>query len=294
MEKEGVLNSILLLFNSRKDIIIGVTWTSVLASILAGNGFPPLYETFLSTFATMFIISSVYFYNDIVDRDMDAHSTQEKKKGRPIAHGRVSISFSQSFVMVTGVLGLLFGWMVNNYVFAIGLTYFVVVLLYSYPKTRFKEVFIVKNLVTSLLFPTAFLIGASGVHNTIKPSILLTASTYYVLTVLVLPAIADMLDYREDLDFNVKTIGNTLSWGQNLMLFNCGVVLLLIGNILASYWYSVSPYVPLVTSFFVVYLMALSYSLRDENGETAAYKLRPISFAVLLLNPLILALSVFI
>lgn len=95
-----------------------------------------------------------------------------------------------------------------------------------------------------------------------RARILLTASTYYVMTVMVLPAIADMLDFREDIDFNVKTIGNTLSWTRNLLLFNWGVIFLLIGNVLASYWYNVSPYVPLVTSVFVIYLMGFSYSLR--------------------------------
>ena len=83
-------------------------------------------------------------------------------------------------------------------------------------------------MVSALIMPTAFLIVGSAIEYRISSNMLLLSGTYYLLTVFLQPAIADMLDYEEDLAFNVKTIGNTLSWKQNLVLFNIGIMMMII------------------------------------------------------------------
>jgi 4-hydroxybenzoate polyprenyltransferase len=291
MENKGLFESSIVLFKSRKDIIFGATWTATLATIIAGKGFPPITESFLSIIAVMMIVASVYIYNDVTDREMDAYSEQEKKKGRPIAHGIVSETVAMRFVFITGILGLGICLMLNRVVFSIGFTYYVLVFLYSYPGVRFKSMFVIKNLVTSLLFSAAFLIGGAAVEYKVSQSMLLMAFTYYVLLVLIVPSVADMLDFEEDLAFNVKTLGNSLSWKQNLVLYNIGILVLIVGNALLFFLFDVNYFVPILTIVLGISLMAYSYNLRNESGLTASYKLRPVSYAVLLLNPLLLALG---
>ena len=291
MEKKGFFESSILLFKSRKEIIFAVTWTGTLATIIAGKGIPPLTESFLSIIAVMLIVLSVYIYNDVVDREMDAYSEQEKKKGRPIAHGIVSETNAMRFVYLTGLIGLSLCLMLNRVVFSIGFVYYILLFLYSYPSVRFKKMYIIKNLITSLLMPTAFLISGAAVENTLSISMSFLAFAYYILTFLVIPAIADMLDVEEDLAFNVKTLGNTLSWKQNLILYNIGILVLVVSSAISYLLFDISYFVPIITSVVGISLMAYSYKLRNESGLTASYKLRPVSYALILINPLLLALG---
>lgn len=291
MENKGFIESSRILINSRKDILFAVTWTAALSSIISGKGVPPVSESLMSIVAVLMIVLSVYIYNDIVDREMDAYSEQDKKKGRPLAHGLVSINNAMKLVYLSGIIGLGLCFLLGRIVFIIGFTYYSLVFLYSYPKVRFKTKYIIKNLVTSLLMPTAFLISGASVEQRVSQSIFLLASTYYLMTVLLIPSIADMLDYDEDIAFNVKTLGNSLNWTQNLILYNFGIMVLIVGNLMLYYWYGTNVYSTLITCVIGFGLMGYSYKLRNEQGQEASYKLRPVSYGVILLHPLILAIG---
>lgn len=294
MKTQNFMKSSIILFQSRKEIIFAVTWAASLASIIAGKGLPPITESFTSILATMMIVISVYIYNDVIDREMDAYSNQEKKKARPIANGKVPINHAFIFVYLTGLIGLGACLLLNLTAFSVGLFYYILVYLYSYPKVRFKEMMILKNLVTALLMPAAFLIAGAAIENTISLNMALISGTYYMLTVFAQPAIADMLDYEEDKAFNVKTIGNMLSWKQNLTLYNIGIAIMIAGNILSYVLFRFNMVVPVLTTLLCLYLMVYSYNLREQNGITASYKLRPITYSLILLNPLLLAIGTII
>jgi len=291
MEKKGFLESSIALFKSRKDIVFAVTWAAALTTLIAGKGTPPLTESFLSIIAVMTITLSVYIYNDTVDQEMDSYSEQEKKKSRPVANGLVSETNAMRFVYLTGLMGLGLCLMISRLVFSIGFVYYSLFFLYSYPGVRFKEIYVVKNLVTSFLMPASFLISGAAVEHRLSLSISFLAFTYYALTVLVIPAIADMLDYEEDKAFNVRTIGNTISWKQNLILYNIGILVLIVGSAVSYLLFDFSYFVPILTSAIGITLMGYSYRLRNESGLTASYKLRPVTYVLVLLNPLILALG---
>ena len=294
MKSQNFMESSIILMQSRKEIIFAVTWSASLASIIAGKGFPPVVKSLTAIMATMLIVISVYIYNDVVDRDMDAYSNQDKKKARPIANGKVPVNHALFFVYLTGLIGLGACLTLNLTAFSVGLIYYIMVYLYSYPKVRFKTMMILKNLVTALLMPTAFLISSAAIENKISFSMALISATYYMFTVLAQPAIADMLDYEEDKAFNVKTIGNTLSWKQDLSLYNIGIAVMIVSNILSYAMFGFNIIVPVLTTLLCVYLMAYSYNLREQSGITASYKLRPITYSLILLNPLLLAIGTII
>ena len=215
MGKNSFLSSSVILIKSRKEVVFSVSWTAAIASIIAGRGFPPITISFLSILAILMINLSVYIYNDIIDRDMDAFSKQDKKKSRPIAHGVVSVTNAKKFIYLTGILGLGFCLMLNTTVFGIGLIYYILLILYSYPSVRFKTMYIIKNLITSLIMPAAFLMSGVAVENKISVNMSFLALAYFILSFSVLPAAADMLDVEEDLAFNIRTIGNTFQLFPN-------------------------------------------------------------------------------
>jgi 4-hydroxybenzoate polyprenyltransferase len=294
MEKKGFIGSVIMLSKSRIEIIFATTWTTALATIIAGKRFPPIKLSFLTIVAMMMINLSIYIDNDIIDRDMDAHSKNEKKRGRPIAHGKVSVTNAKRVVYITGLLGLGLCWLINMNVFSIGLVYYVILLLYSYPSVRFKTMYIIKNLVTSLVPAATFIIGGIALENRISFSILFLALAYFILSFTVQPVIADMLDFEEDRAFNVKTLGNTLTWKQNLILFNIGLIVIILTGVISYQMFNVSFYAPLILSAICIPAMVYSYMLRNENRLTASYKLRPVGLVLILITPLTLALwSVF-
>ena len=169
MEKHGFLESSIILFKSRKEIMFSVSWIAALATIIAGRGFPPITISFLSIVSIMMINLSVYIYNDLIDREMDAFSQQEKKKTRPIAHGEVSEINAKRCILLAGLLGLGSCLLLSSTVFTIGLIYYILLFLYSYPGVRFKTKYIIKNLITSLVLPAAFLISGVAVENRLSP-----------------------------------------------------------------------------------------------------------------------------
>jgi hypothetical protein len=87
---------------------------------------------------------------------------------------------------------------------------------------------------------------------------------------------------------HVKTIGNTLSWKQNLTLYNIRIVAMIASNIISFVVFGFHIIVSIVTTILCKYLMIYSYYLREESEITTSYKLIPISYT-LLLNSLLLA-----
>ena len=291
MKKKNFIDSSITLIISRKEIVFAVTWTASLASIIAGRGFPPVYLTLLAIFAVMMINLSVYIYNDVIDREMDAYSEQDKKRGRPLAHGEVSEKTALRFVGLTAIVGLAACYLLNLTTFSIGAAYFVILFLYSYPKIRFKTMYIVKNLITSLVMPAALLITVSAIEASISFSTLFIASSYFIMSFALLPAVADMLDYEEDLEFNVKTLGNTLSWKQNLLMFDAGVLVIIGSGIFSYIVLGMNILVPLAFSIIGIPLMLYSYMLRNESGLSASYKLRPLTYVLAMFAPLIFSIG---
>lgn len=291
MNNIDFIKSSIILIKSRKEIVFAVTWTASLASIIAGRGFPPIYPTLLAILTVMMINLSVYIYNDVIDKEMDAYSEQEKKKSRPIAHGEVTEKTAMRFVGLTALIGILSCYMINDITFIAGLVYFVLLYLYSYPNVRFKTTYIVKNLVTSLVLPAAFFITGTAVEQAITFSTLFLTTAYFILSFALLPAIADMLDYEEDLAFNIKTLGNTLSWKQNLLVFNVGILVIIISGLTAYLVLGLNMFVPIILTVIGVPVMGYTYVLRNESGLTASYKLRPVGYVLVMLTPLIMSIG---
>jgi 4-hydroxybenzoate polyprenyltransferase len=292
LTENNIIKSFFILFNSRKEIVFAVTWGTSLATLIAGRGFPPIFISLQSIIAVAMLSLSVYVYNDIIDRDMDAYSDKEKKKGRPIAHKRVTIPTAYKFIAFTAILGLGISYIIGITTFIISLIFYIVFFLYSYPKIRFKSMFIIKNIVTSAIIPVSILIGGTAVEGRVSPTILFSAGALYIFTFFVLPAGADCLDLEEDKAFEIKTIGGTLTWKQNLILFDSGIILLTLLTIVAYKQLLFTYYTPLLIGTFGLALLIFTLKLLNEDGKEASYKLRPVGYAYLMLIPLFLAIGI--
>lgn len=287
----GLVGSSISLFSSRKEVVFAFTWGTATATVIAGRGFPPIHTSLLSIIAVMLLSLSVYIYNDVIDRDTDAYSQTPKKKGRPIAHNKVPVSDAMKFVYITGVSGLALSYLINKFVFGVGLVFLVMFYLYSYPKVRLKRMYIMKNVVLAATLPTAILIGGAAVENRLSPMMLYTSAAFYVFIFLAGPAGTDCMDLEEDKAFGIKTIGGTLTWKQNVMLFELAILSMMVFTSTMYKALMFSYISPLLVTGFGVPVMIYLYRLTGEDAVTGSHKLRPVAYGYLMLVPLFIAIG---
>ena len=206
METTRFTKSMILLLDSRKSMAFIFTWTATIGAIIAGRGLPQLYPTILSIISSLFITLAVYLYKDVVDREMDAASTSETKRGRPIAGGKVPVINAMAAIYLFSVLGLVAAYMISQFAFIIASSFFMLFMLYSYPKVRFKRMFIIKSLITSTGPSWTMILGGNAVSGNLSAPLLFAAIVQAAFMFFVLPALADSFDIKEDSMFGMKTL----------------------------------------------------------------------------------------
>ncbi len=218
----GFIDGAIKIFRSRVEVIFLWTWSTVIATMIAGRGTPPLAPSLMILIAAILVTCSVYTYNDVVDAEMD--KTNKNKTNRPIANGTVSKAVAMVFAVLTGLAGLTLSYLVSLPSFALCLTWFIVFILYSLPGIRFKKMFIIKEVTSSSgqIFTT--LMGGFAVSSVFNPSVLFAGLIFWLFTFLGVPAFADSQDVEEDAAFGVKTLARTLDWRRKVQLMGIGVL----------------------------------------------------------------------
>jgi hypothetical protein len=110
----------------------------------------------------------------------------------------------------------------------------------------------------------------------------------------ILPAGADSINLEENNSFDVKTIGGTLSWKQNVYLFNIGVLILIVSSVAAYYLFGMSYLLPILMSVCGVPVIIYALRLINEDVITASYKIRPVGYLILMITPLIITIGAII
>lgn len=117
-----------------------------------------LIRAIICTLAFCFVSSGVYALNDIIDREADRH--HPKKKNRPIAAGRISVSAAILLVAVLWVTGSIMAWWVSWTALALVVFYSLMNIAYSF---RLKHVVIVDAFVIATGFILRVLAGTLGI-----------------------------------------------------------------------------------------------------------------------------------
>ena len=154
-----------LMFKAKLQGIFVWTWSTTVACLIVGRGFPPMVPTIMTVASMLFLAISVYFYNDVIDQEMD--SLNDVKKDRPLPSGAVSERNVMTIVYATAIIGLVLSYQINLYSFLFSLFYWVVFYLYSFPGIRLKSRFLMKDLVIFSGFPleTSFSSSAGAPLN---------------------------------------------------------------------------------------------------------------------------------
>ena len=289
---QSFLNSIKTLFVSRKSMAFIYTWTAAIGALIAGRGLPAIQPTLLAMGASLFITMSVYLYNDVIDREMDAASPTSNKKERPLAGGKVPLSHAMNTVRLFAILGLLFGFLAGRNAFIVTAFYFVLFSLYSYPKIRFKKMFIIKSLVTSTGPSLTMLIAGVAVGGIITTPLLFAAATEMVFMFFVLPGLADSFDLEEDKAFGMKTLAMVLNWTQKVQLMMLSVFIVFTAGIVGFYYLGFNLVLPSgITLFSVIMLKEITPLFKGYNEE-GARRVRKVAYGFFTFVPVLMALGV--
>ena len=261
-----------MLLKSRTEAFMIWTWVMAVSLLISGNGFPPIRPALLSIISMIFVVASVYFYNDIQDEDMDSLNTV--KRNRPIPSNEVNRDNILKIIYVCGLIGLSIAYFVNYYSFLFTLVFYIIFYFYSHPSVRLKTRFLGKDFTLFIGNPIISLIASFAVLNRFSPL------TFYVslLTGLYMltmgPALNDSSDLLEDKEFGVKSLTTLLSWKQKVQLMIVGILLLMIMMPLIQLQFGANIIVPVISVGMSIILLRLTYPVAAQYNEGKVMKAR--------------------
>jgi geranylgeranylglycerol-phosphate geranylgeranyltransferase len=284
--ESGFIQSLVLLFKSRTNIIFAFSWSAAFGCLIAGGGFPPIRETILAILASVFLPFSVYLYNDVIDREMDAASSNGAKKDRPVATGLVYPRTAMLFVIISSILGLIVTYLINFQTFTVSLFFFILFSLYSFPYVRFKKMFVIKSLVTST-GPSLFLIiGGTAVQGFTSLIVLFAAAMQMGFMFTMLPGLADSFDLEEDRAFGMKTMAMVLSWRQKVIMMITGTMFVVASTLISFRWLGLNIITPVLMVGYGILYMGTTLKVIGNYEENYARIVRKVAYGYFVLMPL--------
>jgi len=269
-----VLRSIPVLMRSKIMPIFHWSWTLALSLLIVGKGFPPIMPSILIFLSMIFVASSAYNYNDIIDREMDKENVV--KKNRPIASGEISKGDAEKVVYLLGIIGLAIAWFVNIYSFGFILLYFTNFILYSHPRIRLKNMFLGKEFSMFIGWPLTCLAANYAISSTFS---VIAFSSSILTSMLVLtmgPVIHESSDIVEDKKYGVTSLSTILNWKHKGQLMLLGIIIQIILVPIAQIQFGSNLLLPVISILILLTLLKFSYPLinkYDLNVVNSAKKI---------------------
>jgi chlorophyll synthase len=212
-----VLDSFILCAKSRYVVLFVYTWPAFIAYVLASSASPPMavLEVVRIIIAVTMVAFSVYFYNDLTDIQDDIKNKEmgnPTPASRPIGNGMITEGRLKKYIVVSGVIGLIFAYSLNLRVLALQSLYLFLGLLYSTEPIRLKKRFLMKQIIIAAGCILSILTGAMTV-GVFTPPIMYMIVIHFIL-IMGLNPIMDVRDIRGDKIVGVKSI--PVIWGPEL------------------------------------------------------------------------------
>ena len=210
---------------SRIEQLFYWPWCTFIACMVTSKGSPDLVKLLMAILTTLLTTYSTYIYNDTIDAEMD--TINPVKRMRPIASGKISKKSAMILFVVSGVLGLSLSYMLNINTFLVNLLYYILFTVYSHPRIRLKNMFIVKELVVAFGFPLNSLVGNFALSSVLNVSAIFAGVLVGTFSFLGMPALQDSLDEKEDGIYGVKTMARAFSWRRRIQMLGLAVLLMM-------------------------------------------------------------------
>lgn len=182
--------------------------------------------TLMVLVAMVFIVTSVYLYNDINDKEMDL--LNPVKKNRPVASKIVREEDAMKFIYLSAIIGLTIAYFINLYAFFFSFMFLFLFTMYSYPGIRLKKVFLANDLTIFFGCILSSLIGSYSIIGKISLSALFAGLLFGIFfTFVIKPIFKDTPDTNEDMLHGVRTLGNVLNWERKIQLLILSILFIM-------------------------------------------------------------------
>ncbi len=270
----------ILMLAAKKEGVFVCTWCTIIATLIVGKGFPPIIPAVTAVVAMFFLGISVYFYNDVIDQEMDR--LNPIKKSRPIASNTVREEDVMKLVYLFGFLGLAVALYLNVYSFLFSLIFFTLFSLYSHPRVRLKTKFLMKDLVIFSGFPLFSLVGSYGVSGELSLQALFSGFLFAIYSSSVNPIFGDSLDMEEDALFGVQNLALVLSWRRKAQLMVFGILFVMTVTPLTYVQLGFNVLLPILTVAMSLVLLRLMFPILGAFERVEVMRLRKFVFGYLI------------
>lgn len=152
-------------------------WSAALAAVAAGHTLPNLWHLALFFIGAVAMRGAGCTYNDLIDRDFDAHV--ERTRNRPLPSGAVTPKHAFVFLVLQALVGALVLVQFNAFTIVLGLASLAVVMLYPFA----KRVTDWPQFVLGLAFSWGALVGWSALHGglSVAPVVLYAGAVLWTI-----------------------------------------------------------------------------------------------------------------
>ena len=277
---------------SRSEIIpiavsLNVVFALIASSILARRDLLTFGRDLCLSFFSMFATAlSVYLYNDLTDIEID----RLNKLNRPLATGEVSEKNARNLITLLAIMGLSSAFIIHFNVFLLVLTYLALAFLYSFPRVRLKNKFLLNKITVGVGTAISYLIGGAAVGTIPAPIFLMAAfglgATISASTVL------DLRDIQGDKIHKVKTV--PIVWGPKLTVrFSMALISLMgVATVVGYSQLGFNIAFPILASctfagwIFILYPLFRRWNDPSYVAITVAKRIAPIGFLLQILTVL--------
>jgi 4-hydroxybenzoate polyprenyltransferase len=260
--------------------------------MVIGHGFPTLITSIMAVTASALVAISVYVYNDVEDVGMD--KLNPLKQNRPLVNGKAHRESAILLIVLSGLGALVVAFLINILTFIMSLAWLTLLLSYSNPRIRLKNMFLVKELVTSSAFPFSSLIASFALTGTINIPAVFIGFLLGSFVFLVLPALADSFDTYEDGIYKVNSLSRALNWRRKVLLLGLAVLFMMTLTPLtyASMGFSVLLPIVVVISSLAVIRWGV-FPIRGAFDTAMTMRARKIIYAFFMLTQVVIIISSF-
>jgi 4-hydroxybenzoate polyprenyltransferase len=139
-------------------------WSAALVAVAAEGAAPNVWHLFLFLVGAIAMRGAGCTYNDLIDRDLDAHV--ERTRGRPLPSGAVTPAQAAAFLIVQALVGVLVLLQFNAFTIVLGLVSLLIVAFYPFA----KRIIDWPQVVLGFAFSWGALVGWSAVTGRLAPA----------------------------------------------------------------------------------------------------------------------------
>lgn len=179
-----------------RSLIYIFPWATFISVLIASNGYPDPLTAGMAVGSGYLIMLAVYSYNDVVDLNVDRINAPN----RPLVSGRVNRKELTRLIWILNGSGLALAAMINLQTLAVASALMLLGIVYSHPRTHYRDTFPLKTLLTATGAALVSLMGGLAVGN-ISPYVIYAALVFFTFES-VLASLGDIHDVKGD-----KTVG---------------------------------------------------------------------------------------